>query len=67
MNLQQFYSGECQQTALSNLETTDTPSIEQILNILISRDRLQKLLSQDNQDTAAFLISVLELDERPPC
>ena len=52
------------QTALSNLEKTDIPSIEQILNILISRDRLQKLLSKDNKDSAAFLISVLELDER---
>ncbi len=52
------------QTALSNLEKADTPSIEQILHIVISRDRLQKLLSKDNQDSAAFLISVLELDKR---
>ncbi len=52
------------QTALSNLEKADTPSIEQILHIVISRDRLQKFLSKDNQDSVAFLISVLELDKR---
>ena len=52
------------QTALSNLEQADIPSIEQILSILISRDRVQQLLSQDNPDSAEFLITVLELDDR---
>ena len=46
------------QTALSNLEQADIPSSEQILSILISRDRVQQLLSQDNPDSAEFLIKV---------
>ena len=51
-------------TAINALETANPPSSEQILEVLIARDAVRKALSAENQDSAALLIAVLQLDKR---
>ncbi len=52
------------ETALNDLFAANPPSPEQIIEVLMARDAVQKILSGENQLEAARLAVIPELDER---
>lgn len=52
------------ETALNALQTTNPPSPEQIIQVLMARDAVQKILSGENPLEAALLAVIPQLDKR---
>ncbi|MEQ9359634.1 hypothetical protein [Coleofasciculus chthonoplastes] len=51
-------------TALHTVEAVESPSPEQILDVLIARDAVGVALSQSSHQSAQLLLALLQLDER---